>query len=155
MTPKSSGHTDGFAAERSGVGVVCDEDEGAVSEAGADARDEEAFGLDVKGRRRLVEQQDAAGAQEGAGDRYALCLAFAQACAAFSAECIEAFRQVVDEFCDCCMEGVAHLFFCRVSLAHQEVVTDGAADQGVALRDVDDVAAGARRCLDLFCRVVV
>ena len=45
------------------------------------------------------------------------------------------------------MEGVAHLFVCGVGLAYKEVVTDCAADQGVALRDVDDVAAGAWRGL--------
>ena len=45
------------------------------------------------------------------------------------------------------MEGVAHLFVGGVGLAYEKVVTDCAADQGVALRDVDDVAAGARRGL--------
>lgn len=45
------------------------------------------------------------------------------------------------------MEGVAHLFVGGVRLAHEEVVTDCAADQRVALRNVDDVAACSRRGL--------
>ena len=60
----------------------------------------------------------------------------------------------MDELGYCGVEGFAHVLVGCVWLAHEEVVTDGAADQGVALRDIDDVAAGAWRYLDL-CQCVV
>ena len=47
------------------------------------------------------------------------------------------------------VEGVAHVLVGCVWLSHEEVVADGAADEGVALRDVDYVAAGAWRDLGL------
>lgn len=127
--------------------VVGHEDEGALAQAGADALDEQTFGLGVKGRGRLVEQEDAALAEEAACYGDPLGLPFAESGSAFAAEGVEAVREVEDEVGDRCVEGVAHLFVGGVGLAYEKVVTDCAADQGVALWDVDDVAAGARRGL--------
>ena len=143
----ASGHQDGVAAEGCCVRVVGDEDEGALAQAGAYALDEQTFSLGVEGRGRLIEQEDAALAEEAACYGNPLGLSFAESGSAFAAEGIEAVREVEDEVGDRCVEGVAHLFVSGVGLAYEEVVTDGAADQGVALRDVDDVAAGARRGL--------
>ena len=127
--------------------VVGDEDEGALAQAGADALDEQTFGLGVEGGGRLIEQEDAALAEETACYGDPLGLSFAESGSAFAAEGIEAVREVEDEVGDRCVEGVAHLFVGGVCLAYEEVVTDGAADQSVALWDVDDVASGARRGL--------
>ena len=127
--------------------VVGDEDEGALTQAGAYALDEQTFGLGVEGGGRFVEQEDAALAEQSACYGDPLGLSFAESGSAFAAEGIEAVREVEDEVGDRCVEGVAHLFVCGVGLAYEEVITDCAADQGVALWDVDDVAAGARRGL--------
>lgn len=127
--------------------VVGDEDESALTQAGADALDEQTFGLGVEGGGRLVEQEDAALAEEAACYGDPLGLSFAKSGSAFAAEGVEAVWEVEDEVGDRCVEGVAHLFVSGVGLAYEKVVTDSAADQGVALRDVDDVAAGARRGL--------
>lgn len=143
----ASGHQDGVAAEGCCVRVVGDEDEGALTQAGADTLDEHTFGLGVEGGGRLVEQEDAALAEQSACYGDPLGLSFAESGSAFAAEGIEAVREVEDEVGDRYVEGVAHLFVSGVGLAYEEVVTDCAADQGVALWDVDDVAAGARRGL--------
>ena len=143
----ASGHQDGVAAEGCCVRVVGDEDEGALAQAGAYALDEQTFSLGVEGGGRLVEQEDAALAEETACYGDPLGLSFAESGSAFAAEGIEAVWEVEDEVGDRCVEGVTHLFVGSVGLAYEEVVTDCAADQGVALRDVDDVATGARRGL--------
>ena len=143
----ASGHQDGVAAEGCCVRVVGDEDEGALTQAGAYALDEQTFGLGVEGGGWLIEQEDAALAEEAACYGDSLGLSFAESGSAFAAEGVEAVREVEDEVSDRCVEGVAHLFVCGVCLAYEKVVTDSAADQGVALWDVDDVTAGARRGL--------
>ena len=132
-----------------------DEDEGAAAEAGADALDEQTFSLGVEGGRRLIEQEDAAAAEKAAGDSDTLSLAFAEAGAALAAERIEAVREVVDEVRHCCVQSFAQLLICGVGLADEEVFSDCAADEGVALRDVHDVATCSRRGVYRFVTVVV
>ena len=39
---------------------------------------------------------------------------------------------------------LAELFLSGVGISHQEILTDGAAEQSVALRDIDQIAAGGR-----------
>lgn len=127
--------------------VVGHKDEGALAQAGTDALDEQTFGLGVEGRGRLIKQEDAALAEQSTCYGDPLGLSFAESGSAFAAEGVEAVREVEDEVGDRCVEGVAHLFVGGVGLAYEKVVTDCAADQGIALRDVDDVAAGAWRGL--------
>lgn len=129
-------------------------DEGAAFEAGADALDKGLLGLGVKGRRRLIQKDHSTWAEEGSGDGDALGLAFAEAGAFFAADGVKAVRKVMHELGDRRVEGVADVLVGCVWLAHEEVVSDGAADQGVALRDINYVAAGAWRYLDLCLSVV-
>ena len=132
------------------------EDEGAAAEAGAYALDEEGLRLGVEGGRRLIEQEDAARTEEAAGYGNALRLTLAEAGSALTAEGVEALGQVVDEVRDRRVEGLAHLVFSRVRLADEEVFADGSAYKCIALRHINDVAAGHRRgAYGLFVIIVL
>lgn len=119
--------------------------QGTVGKTRADALEKEVFGVGVEGRGRLVEEDDGARTQESPCNGDALGLSFAEAGSLLSAEGVEAVRKVIYKFGDGGVEGFADLLFVRIRLAHQEVVTDGSAHEGVSLRDIDNVAAGARR----------
>ena len=53
------------------------------------------------------------------------------------------------------MQSFAQLLICSVGLADEEVFSDGAADEGIALRDVHDVATCSRRGVYRFVTVIV
>ena len=72
-----------------------------------------------------------------------------------AAERIEAVRKVVDEVRHCCVQSVAQFLIGGVGLADEEVFSNGAADEGVALRDVHDVATCSRRGVYRFVTVIV
>ncbi len=126
--------------------MVGDEEQRPSRGVAAEAGDERALRLRVEGGGCLVEQQDAAGAQQGTGDGDALRLPFTEAATLFGERRVEALRQGADE-----VEGhggvqrLVQLLGRSVGVAHQQVVTHGAAEQRVALRHVDEVAARAGR----------
>ena len=84
-------------------------------------------------------KQDAAGAQEGAGDGNALRLPFAQPHALFAAAGVQAVRQLEYKGGAGIVEGLPHVFFRGMRIAEQQVVADGAAEERVALRHVGEV----------------
>lgn len=93
----------------------------------------------------LVQQEDAARAEEPPGDGDALCLAFAQARAPFPASRVQPVGKFKHEIRHGGPQGVHHLGFRRLGIAHEEVFPDGSAEEGVPLRDIDEVAAGGGR----------
>ena len=77
--------------------MVGDEEQRPSRGVAAEAGDERALRLGVEGRGCLVEQQDAAGAQQGTGDGDALRLPFTEAATLFGERRVEALRQGADE----------------------------------------------------------
>ena len=140
--------TNGVGAELGGGLLVGDEQEGLVGYPALQTGEQLAFGVAVERRGGLVEQKDAAGTQQTAGNGDALGLTFAEAAAELAAQGVETVGQLVDEFGHGGVEYAAKLVVGGVGLAEQEVLTDGAAEQGVALGHVDEVATGAGGCGD-------
>ena len=77
--------------------MVGDENQCFVCSVAAEAGDEHTLSFRVEGRGSFVQQQDAAGAQQGAGDGDALRLPFTEAATLLGEGCVEALRQGTDE----------------------------------------------------------
>ena len=112
------------------------------------------LGIGIEGGAELVQQQDRARPQQAAGDGDPLGLAFAQAGAAFAAAGVQPVRKREHEFRDGRFQGRAHLIFRRLGIAHQEILANGAAEERIALRNIDQVAPRRRGSID-FLRIVI
>ena len=95
----------------------------------------------VQGRRGLVEQHNAAASEQGTGDSDALGLALAEPTASLGANGVKALREVGDKVATDEVENTPEVVVSGTGAGNEQVVADGAAEQGVALRYVDEVAA--------------
>ena len=100
----------------------------------------------IQGTSGFVQKEDVALAQEGPGYGYTLGLAFRQASSAFAANGVHGIGEREDEVGTCHAQDLVHVCLGGVGVAQKEVVADGAAEQGVALGNVDKVATGVGRC---------
>lgn len=100
------------------------------------------FRFGVEGGGGFVQQQDVAGAQQGAGNGDALGLSFAEAATLLVEGGVDAVGQLEYEVGSGGAQGLVHGGFGGLRVAHQQVVADGAAEEGVALRNVDEVGPG-------------
>ena len=99
------------------------------------------FGVRVQCTGGLVENHDGTSAQQGTGDGDALSLSFRQSAPLFAARRVHSFFQFHDEVGAGRMQGLPHVVVRCLGVAQQQVVADGAAEQRVALRHIDEVAA--------------
>ena len=124
---------------------VRDEEKGlAAAEAAEEAVEQQLLGRGVQRGGGLVEDQDPAVAQQGAGDGDALALSLAQARALLAAGRVKPLGQVEDEVRDGGVQGVPQLLVRGVGAGQQEILADGAAEQGIPLRDIEEIVADGR-----------
>lgn len=100
------------------------------------------FRFGVEGGGGFVQQQDVAGAQQGAGDGNALGLSFAEAATLLVERGVDAVGQLEYEVGSGGAQGLVHGGFGGLRVAHQQIVADGAAEEGVSLGNVDEVGPG-------------
>ncbi len=84
------------------------------------------------------------GTKKGAGDGDALGLSFAEAATLFVEIGIEALREGKDKIGTGGAEGLEHIGFSGMRIAHEEIVADSAAEKGISLGDIDEVDACLR-----------
>ena len=120
---------------------MCDTNDGLTRLATVEVLEELLFGMHVEGAGRFVQEQYGAFAKQGTGDGDALSLPFAEAGTQLSAEGIQSVGTVHDEAGTGRLQGFAHVILRSIGIAKQQVVADGAAEEGVALRDIDQVVA--------------
>ena len=119
-------HPDDVAGEIDHGKTVSDEDDGAVVEMLLEVLKQFFFCLHVKGRGGLVEQEYAAGMEDGTGDGDALCLPFGETAALFGTVGVKTFWQLKHEVGHGKMERMTHLLSRGIRIAHQQVVTNAA-----------------------------
>ncbi len=127
-----------------GRGVVGDDDDGGVGAVVREAAHQGGGGVGVEGAVELVEEHDGAGAEEGARYGDALGLPLAEAGAGLVARGVESEGEVEHEVGGGRVEGAGETLVGGAGVGEEEVVADGAVEEGVPLRDVDEVAEGGR-----------
>lgn len=128
-------------------GTMGDDEDGlAPVETACEVVEQALLCVGVEGAGCLVEEQYAAFAQQGAGYGDALGLSLAESGAEFAAQGVEPVGLLQDEVGTGALQGARHLLFGGIGVAEEEVVAHGAAEKGVALGDVDQVAASEWTC---------
>ena len=92
-----------------------------------DVGDELLLGLGVEGTGSLVQEQDVALSEQGAGYGNALCLPLGEACAALSANGVDGLRQSEDEIGTCQSECLMHVCLGGQGVPQEQVVANGSA----------------------------
>ena len=98
------------------------------------------FRFRIQGRGTLVQDEHAAGTQQGACDGDPLGLALAEAAAYLATRRFQPLRKVPDKLGHGGVKGLAEVFFRSVGRSQKEVGPDGAAQKGISLRDVHEIA---------------
>ena len=129
--------------------AVGNENEGLAGVPLREVADQQRLCLGIQGGTELVQEQDAAGTEQAAGDRDPLCLSLAEAGAPFTAWGIETLRQVTDEAGSGGIEGLPHAGVVGLRVAEEKVGADGAAEQGVPLRNIGKQETAVRVHLHL------
>ena len=122
--------------------AVGDENHRAAGEGFGETAEEKVLGGAVEGGTELIKKKDAAGTQEGAGNGDALGLPFGETAALLEARGVEPGGEVEDKVRGGNVKSLCHTLLGGVRVAHLEILADGAAEEGIALRDIDEVAAG-------------
>lgn len=103
------------------------------------------FGLGIESRTEFVQQKDAARTQEAACYGYALGLSLGQTGSCLETLSVQSSRELKYEISRSSMQSGIQLFFCSIWITHKEIVPDSAAEQTVALRNVDEIATRSGR----------
>ena len=116
-----------------------DDDCGARSRVGYETREKFALRSGVEGGGGLVEQYEAALFEKAAGYGYALGLSLAETAATLEALRVETVGQVEDEIGHSRPESFLHTGIVSLGVGQKKIIAHGAADEGVALRHIDDI----------------
>lgn len=87
----------------------------------------------------FIQQQNLPWAEQGTSDGNALCLPLAQSAALLMEEGVDALGQVKDKVSDSGAEGLLQLSVVRLGVAHEQIVADRTAKEGVPLGHIDKV----------------
>ena len=123
--------------------AVGDEDDRALLVA-EQVVEQRALRVCIQRRGRLVEEHDTARAEQGTGDGDALRLTLGESPTLLGKDRIKPLRQVEDKVGARHAQCRHHLVVGRLGVAEDEVVAQRPAEQRVALRHVDEVAAVER-----------
>ena len=99
------------------------------------------FRFRIQGRRTLVQDEHAAGTQQGAGNGNALGLAFAEAAAYLTAGRVQSFGEVPDKLGHGGVQGLPEVFLRSLRCSELEIGADGTAEEGISLRNVHEIAS--------------
>ena len=111
-----------------------------------------AFRPGIQGGSGLVQNEDAALAQQGPGYRDPLGLALAEPAAGFPANRIQSLGEFLYEMSLCHVQDFKELVVSGIGIGKEEVVPDGAAKKRVPLWDEHEVPPGPRPDGDAFYR---
>ena len=107
---------------------------------GMEGLDQPLFGGCIQGRCGFVQNEDAAGSEQGAGHGDALGLAFGKAAAHFAARRVEALGQIKDKRSLRQRKHFLEFVFGSLRRGQQQVAADGSAKQCVPLRNIHEIA---------------
>lgn len=119
-----------------------DENHRAAGEGFGETAEEKVLGGAVEGGTELIKKKDAAGTQEGTGYGDALGLPLGETASPFEARGVETGGKFEDKVRCGRVQSLSHTLLGGVRVTHLKVFADGAAEEGVALRNIDEVAAG-------------
>ena len=103
--------------------------------------------LHVECAGRLIKQQDRTLSQEGTSNCDTLSLTFAKTCSKLATNSIKPVRTIHHEACTSRLERFPHVLLGCIRIAEQQVVANGSAKECIALRHINEVAAGSGRNL--------
>ena len=84
--------------------------------------DERLLSIHIQAAAELIEQEDAAGAEQTAGDGDTLCLTFAQALAIFAADRLQTHIQISDKIGGCTVQSLVHLLLGGIGIAQKQIL---------------------------------
>ena len=114
-----------------------------------DIAQETLFGVGIEGAGGFVEYHERAVSEKCSGYADALCLSLAQSPTLLGYCGIDTLGQFAHEVGAGRIESLIHLFLGGIDVTQQQVVANGAGEERVALRHVDDVAAGLGGSVEL------
>ena len=112
------------------------------------------FGVAVQRGSRFIQQHDASSSEQTPGNGYSLGLSFTESCSGLPTDGVQSIRKFHDEFSGSIVQGAGHFFFRGVRFSEHQIFPYRSAYEGIALRDIDEIASRHCSCRDFFLIVV-
>ena len=112
------------------------------------------FGVAVQRGSRFIQQHDASRSEQPPGNGDYLGLPFTEPCSGLPADGIKSIRKLHVEFSCSIVQGTGHFFFRSVRFSEHQIFPYRSAYEGIALRDIDEIASRHCSCRDFFLIVV-